>query len=105
MKIRRLKVDPNDPTLIMAEKAKGRGYTVNVAQTFGTKQFREANALLIVKSVNCHQHLILAMQTILRATQLPVNGDAPRLRIRLALIARYASAALSKANGSNRRDQ
>jgi hypothetical protein len=93
---RRLKIDPRDSTLVMTEIRKGRGYKTIVAQTFGAKQFRENNARLIVKSVNCHNHLIVAMQTVLRATQLPVNGNGERLKLRLALIARYATAALSK---------
>jgi len=106
MRIRRLKVDPKDPTLVMTEQVRGRGYKTVVAQTFGTKAFRQNNAALIVKSVNCHNHLIIAMQTVLRATQMPIkngnghgngNGIEKKLRTRLALISRYATAALSKA--------
>jgi hypothetical protein len=91
----RLRVSPQDRALVQAQGSTRRSYKP-FAQAFGTKRVSETSAALIVKSVNCHNHLIVAMRTILRTTQRPVNGNGTRMRTRLALIARYATAALSK---------
>jgi len=86
----RLRVNPQDRALVQAQGSTRRKFKP-FAQSFGTKRASEANAALIVVSVNCHR-LIETMQRILRTTQRPVDGDA---RLRLALVARYAAAALA----------
>lgn len=90
MKRLRLKIDSRDPAHVIAQGSTRRSYRP-FAQAFGTKRISETNAALIVKSVNCHNHLVDAMQRILRTAQRPANGNT---RLRLVLIARYAAAAL-----------
>jgi hypothetical protein len=92
----RLRVNSKDRALVQSQGTTRRGFKP-FAHAFGaTKRTGDANAALIVKAVNCHNHLIKAMQAIQRAAQLPTNGNGERLRKRLALIRRFASTALSK---------
>lgn len=87
----RLRVSHQDKTLVVAQGATKRSYKP-FAIAFG-KRSGATNADSIVTAVNCHNHLIKAMQAIHRTARRPANGNA---RLRLSLIARYASAALSK---------
>jgi hypothetical protein len=92
----RLKVSSGDPSLVRAQVSSRRGYRP-FAQAFGaTHRTSKANAAMIVKAVNCHNHLIKAMKAIQRTAHLHANGNGERLRTRLKLIARFSRTALSK---------
>lgn len=93
----RLRVSHRDPSLVVAQGATRRSYKP-FAQCFGASNNSEAKAVLIVKSVNCHNHLVKAMQAVQRTSMAPVNGSGSLLRKRLSLISRYAAAALSMVN-------
>lgn len=84
----RLRVSHRDPALVVAQGATKRSYRP-YAQCFGSTANRKA--ALIVTAVNCHSHMVKALQATLRTAQRPANGNA---RVRLALVASYAKLAL-----------
>lgn len=86
----RLRVSHRDPALVVAQGSAKRSY-MPFAQAFGATANRKA--ALIVKAVNCHNHMVKALQATMRTAQLPANGNA---RARLALIQSYARLALAK---------
>lgn len=85
----RLRVSHRDQTMVVAQGASTRSYRP-FCQTFGASADRKA--ALIVKAVNCHQHMVKALESCQRTAQRP-NGNA---KVRLALIASYAKLALRK---------
>lgn len=90
----RLRISHQDAALILAQGATLRSYKP-FAHAFGaTKRIADANAALIVTAVNCHTHMVKALQATLRTAQLSSNGSSARLH--LALITRYARAALER---------
>lgn len=93
MKRLRLRVSHDDAALVLAQGTTKRSYKP-FAQAFGAAANR--NATLIVKAVNCNNHMVKALHAVLRTSRLPVNGNGARLRTRLSLIERYASTALSQ---------
>lgn len=86
----RLRVSHRDPALVVAQSSTKRGYRP-FAQAFGATANRKA--ALIVTAVNCHAHMVKALQAALRTAQMPPNGNA---RTRLVLIASYAKLALKR---------
>lgn len=88
----RLRVSHRDSALVVAQGATNRSYKP-FAQAFGNSANRKAE--LIVKAVNCHAHMVKALQACQRTAELPPEGDA-RLRTRLALISSYAALALRR---------
>lgn len=88
----RLRVSHRDASLVVAQGAVTRSY-LPFAQTFGNNAPRKAE--LVVKAVNCHAHMLKALQACQRTAELPAAGDA-RLRTRLALISSIAALALRK---------
>lgn len=94
MKRLRLKVSEQDRDFVLVQGSTRRRFKP-FAHAFGnTRRASEANAALIVKAVNCHTHMVLALQAIRRMTQRPVNGNGARLQRRIALIARRTTDAL-----------
>lgn len=87
----RLKVDTQDRAHVLAQGSTRRKFKP-FAHAFGTKRVAEANAERIVVSVNCHHHMVSAMQRVLHLAQRP-NGST-----RLALVSRIAAAALKRVN-------
>lgn len=88
----RLRISHRDASLVVSQGSTTRSYKP-FAQAFGVKS-ASAKAALIVTAVNCHIHMIKALQAIERTSRLPLNGNGARLRTRLTLIGRYASSAL-----------
>lgn len=88
----RLRVSHRDPALVVAQGSTTRGYKP-FAQCFG--QAAPRKAALVVKAVNCHSHMVKALQACLRTAEMPPTGDA-RMRTRLALISSYAAIALRR---------
>ncbi|MDR5728040.1 MAG: hypothetical protein RB191_11505 [Terriglobia bacterium] len=86
----RLRVSHRDSTLVVGQGATKRSY-LPFAQCFGQGASRKA--ALIVKAVNCHGHLVKALEATMRTAQRPANGNS---RVRLALVASYAKLALRK---------
>lgn len=86
----RLRVSHRDPALVLAQGASTRSYR-NFCQCFGASADRKA--ALIVKAVNCHQHMQKALEACLRTAQ---RGNGARAQTRLTLIASYAKLALRK---------
>lgn len=84
----RLRVSNRDAALVEAQGATKRGRKP-FAHAFGKSA--ASNAALIVTAVNCHQHMVKALQHTLRTAQ--HQGDA---RVRLRLVARFAKAALAR---------
>lgn len=93
MKRLRLRVSHQDAALVLAQGATKRSYKP-FAHAFGGAARR--NAALIVKAVNCHNHMVKALQAVQRTAELPPNGNGARLRTRLALVSSYAALALKK---------
>lgn len=93
MKRLRLRVSHRDAALVVAQGATKRSYKP-FAHAFGAAA--NSNAALVVKAVNCHNHLVKAMQSIQRTAQSPLNGNGARSRMRLSLVGRIAQTALSK---------
>lgn len=93
MKRLRLRVSHKDAALVLAQGSTKRSYKP-FAHMFGGNANR--NAALIVKAVNCHTHMVKALQAIQRTARVPSNGNGARTRVRMALIGRYATTALLK---------
>jgi hypothetical protein len=92
----RLRVSHKDAALVQSQGTTTRSYRP-FAQAFGpTKRAAEANAALIVKAVNCHNHLVFAMQRVQHAARLPAGANGQRLQARLKMIARHAATALER---------
>lgn len=89
----RLRVSHRDAALVVGQGSTTRSYKP-FAQCFGNGAPRKAE--LIVKAVNCHAHMVKALQACQRTAELPPNGNGARLRTRLALISSYAALALKK---------
>lgn len=89
----RLRVDHRDPAMVLAQGTTKRSYKP-FAHAFGSAAPRKA--ALVVTAVNCHAHMVKALQAVQRSARLPLNGNGERATTRLALIRRYADTALSK---------
>lgn len=89
----RLRVSHRDPALVVAQGSTKRSYRP-YAQAFGATANRKA--ALIVTAVNCHGHMVKALQAVMRTAELPSNGDRARMRTRLALVVSYAKLALRR---------
>jgi len=89
----RLRINPRDRAFVEVQGSTKRKFKP-FAHAFGAKS--EANAALIVQAVNCHHHMVVAIQRIQQAANRPVNGNGARLRTRLALIANITAAALKR---------
>ena len=88
MKRLRLRVNPKDRAFVEAQGSTRRKFKP-FAHAFGAKS--EANAALIVTAVNCHHHMVTAMQLVLHLAR---RGNGNRLQTRMALVANIAAAAL-----------
>lgn len=95
----RLRVSHRDPSLVVAQGSTRRSYKP-YAQAFGAKSTERAE--LVVMAVNCHTHMVKALQAIQRTASVPSNGNGARTRIRMALIGNYAAAALKRLKGERR---
>jgi hypothetical protein len=89
----RLRVSHRDAALVVAQGSTKRSYKP-FAQCFGSTANRKA--ALVVKAVNCHSHMVKALQAVQRTAELPSNGDRARMRTRLALIVSYSKLALKR---------
>jgi hypothetical protein len=87
----RLRVSHRDPGLVVAQGSTKRSYKP-FAQCFGSNANRKA--AIIVKAVNCHAHMVKALQATMRTAQMQTSDS--RMRTRLALITSYAKLALRR---------
>jgi hypothetical protein len=88
----RLRVS-KDPGLVLAQGATRRSFKP-FAHAFGSDRVSRSRAALIVKSVNCHNHLVFAMKRVRHTAQMSTNDT--QLQTRLKLVADYANKALAR---------